>query len=802
MIFLLLAGLAVLLAVLRVQRMRVGEPAVIRSALVRGGLAYLAFWIVGTGILGPAGPLAVPGVPSRILLDLGWILSALLAVVLWIALTDLAFYRFQKRDLIWIVPFGAASILLGTNPGVLPLAAAIVAAPALGRVRWRGEVNSSVLTATALVGLLFILLYFVSVQVAGNPLSSRPQVSEIARFANWVLSLTLVYLLLSLPRLAWGMNIQIPNVKVRLLVSHLLTGLVPVVLLAIFWGLSSYLSVNSDRAQLAARQLEGEAQQLGEQLSAGLASGSGATGIAGWVHALERTRPGARLWLHGATPEILWERTWGEAIDGEARLPSWPDTMLDQGIVLVEGRAYLGAIRKDPNHAPDAAIVLVPLESVLDEDIAKWLDASAFLDTRIDITPTGNLITINPDSVSRSAVSVDAGSSMGAAIVTVLQLEDGSWSTRKPLLRAQVGLAAALRGLTKNLSENPANLIPLIFLGGVAFLFVLVEVLTMGMVMSMGRSITRALGAIHQGTTRLREGNLRYRIPIEGHDDLWEVADSFNRMAENLEQARDLEIERERLEGELGLARQIQARLLPGEAPVLPRTELAGMSLPAREVGGDYYDFLRLPDGRLGLIIADVSGKGIPAALLMSSFRASLLSQKLTEGPAEILSRLNGFLHRSVEPGRFVTAFLGLFDLDTGTFLYCNAGHNPPYVLSANGTVRTLKEGGLVLGLFRESVYEETEVSLEAGDTLALFTDGVTEAQNAEEELWGEERLLELLQAHQKSPCRRIVGEILSELRRFAGEEPQSDDITLLLARWTGPAEVSPEVVAREVAVV
>jgi serine phosphatase RsbU (regulator of sigma subunit) len=809
MIFLLVSGLAVLLAVLRVQTMRVGEPAVIRSALVRGGLAYLAFWIVGTGILGPAGPLAIPGVASRILLDLGWILSALLAVILWVALVDLAFYRFQKRDLVWIVPFGAASILLGTNPGVLPLAAAIVAAPALARVRWRSEVNPSVLTATALVGLLFILLYFVSVQVAGNPLSSRPQVAEIARFANWVLSLTLVYLLLSLPRLAWGMNIQIPNVKVRLLVSHLLTGLVPVVLLAIFWGLSSYLSVNSDRAQLAARQLEGESMRLGEQLSAGLASENEAAGLVSWVHALDRTRPGTRLWIREPTSLALadsrsapknWERVWGGPIEGEEMLASWPDSALSQGIVLVEGRAFLGAIRKDPARASFAAIVLVPLESVLEQEVAPWLDARAFLDTRIDITPAGSLITINPDSVSRSPVSTEAESSMGAAIVTVLQLDEGEWSTRKPLLRAQVGLAAALRGLTKNLSENPANLIPLIFLGGVAFLFVLVEVLTLGMVMSMGRSITRALGAIHQGTTRLREGNLRYRIPIEGHDDLWEVADSFNRMAENLEQARDLEIEQERLEGELALARQIQARLLPGEAPVLPRTELAGMSLPAREVGGDYYDFLRLPDGRLGLIIADVSGKGIPAALLMSSFRASLLSQRLTEGPAEILSRLNAFLHRSVEPGRFVTAFLGLFDLETGKFRYCNAGHNPPYVVGADGSVKTLREGGLVLGLFRESDYEEAEVALEVGDTLALFTDGVTEAQNAEEDLWGEERLLELLLAHQTSPCRRIVGEILTELRRFAGDEPQSDDITLLLARWRGPAEMSPEAAAREVA--
>ncbi|MEZ4655305.1 MAG: hypothetical protein R3E12_17345 [Candidatus Eisenbacteria bacterium] len=139
MIFLLLAGFSVLLAIVRVQTMRVGEPAMIRAALVRGGLAYLAFWIVGTGILGPAGPLAIPGVPSRVLLDFAWVLSSLLAVILWTALVDLAFYRFQKRDLVWIVLFGLASILLGMNPDVLPLAAALMAAPALIRLRWRSE---------------------------------------------------------------------------------------------------------------------------------------------------------------------------------------------------------------------------------------------------------------------------------------------------------------------------------------------------------------------------------------------------------------------------------------------------------------------------------------------------------------------------------------------------------------------------------------------------------------------------------------------------------------------------------------
>jgi sigma-B regulation protein RsbU (phosphoserine phosphatase) len=199
-----------------------------------------------------------------------------------------------------------------------------------------------------------------------------------------------------------------------------------------------------------------------------------------------------------------------------------------------------------------------------------------------------------------------------------------------------------------------------------------------------------------------------------------------------------------------------------------------------------------MPHGRVGLIVADVSGKGVPAALLMSSFRASLLAQDLNDEPAEILARLNGFLHKSVEPGRFVTAFFGVLDPANGRFVYSNAGHNPPYWIHASGKTSTLREGGLVLGLFGESRYEQAEVRLQAGDTLALFTDGVTEAQNPDEELWGDDRFLQVVIRHVHSPCRRIVSEVLRELRRFAGDEVQSDDITLLLARWNG-APVEPE---------
>lgn len=884
MIFLLLASAVALLAVIRVQTMRTGDPGVVRAALVRGGFAYVAFWILGTGVFGPGGPLALPMLSASLLRDFTWIASAILAILLWTSLVDVAFYRFRRRDLVLVAPFGAASILLGANPSVLPLAAAIAASPALIRMRWRREVSPGVLTATALVGFLFILLYFVSVQV-GVAVPQRPFASEVQRFSAWVLSLALVYLLISLPRLAWGMSIQIQSVSVRLVVSHMLTGLVPVVLIGLFWGLSTYLSVNSDRAQLAARHLQIEATRIGHQLEAGLThEGTATEDLVSWVRVVERTRPGVRLWLGvygppglGSRP-VEWTRAFGAPLEGENSLGTWPGDRMQEGIVIVQGEPFLAAIRRggapanargmeavraalgstplagggspdarnrlgtplrppgmadasdsssaagrlgsldtspsaltasdvpgglesNPFDGPEAAILLIPLDSVLQQETSQWLDAQAFLDTRYKfVSPTGSMITIQSDTLSAESSS-PPGSSVGAAIVPALELQDGTWIDREPLLRAQVGFAAALRGLTRNLQENPANLIPLIFLLGVAFLFVLVEVLTLGMVMSMARSITQALGAMNQGTARLREGNLRYRIPIEGRDELWDLAESFNRMAVNLEQARDLEIEKERLEGELALARQIQARLLPGEAPIVAGVELAGMSLPAREVGGDYYDFLRLPDGRLGLIIADVSGKGVPAALLMSSFRASLLSQPFSDGPAEVMGRLNVFLHRSVEPGRFVTAFFGVLDPSSGEFVYCNAGHNPPYLLSSEGVVRVLKEGGLVLGLFRETIYEQAQVVLTPSETLALFTDGVTEAQNAEDELWGEDRLLHILHTQREAPCRRIMTEILAELRTFAGGEPQSDDITLLLARYRGPVALVSHDPASESAV-
>jgi sigma-B regulation protein RsbU (phosphoserine phosphatase) len=255
-------------------------------------------------------------------------------------------------------------------------------------------------------------------------------------------------------------------------------------------------------------------------------------------------------------------------------------------------------------------------------------------------------------------------------------------------------------------------------------------------------------------------------------------------MAEGLERARELEKERDRLEHELDLARRIQRRLLPDGPPHIAGLEIAGGSEPAREVGGDYYDHIPLGDGRVLLVIADVSGKGVPAALLMSAFRASLMSQDAnTSAPADVAERLNSFLYRSVDPGKFVTAFLGFLDGRTGQFVYANAGHNSPVLLRRDGTVEWLATGGLILGILSDSRFETGNVRLEPGDMLALYTDGVTEGADATNEQFGEERLVAALQKSAGQPCAEIARSLMREVRAFEGAQGPADDLTVLIAR-------------------
>ncbi len=238
------------------------------------------------------------------------------------------------------------------------------------------------------------------------------------------------------------------------------------------------------------------------------------------------------------------------------------------------------------------------------------------------------------------------------------------------------------------------------------------------------------------------------------------------------------------MESELEQASEIQQSLLPLEPPKLEGYDLGGYNLPCRTVGGDYYDFLAYKDGRLGLIVGDVAGKGLPAALLMSSLQARV--QMLVEtapDPASAITILNRNLAERAVPGKFVTFFYGVLDPATGTLQYSNAGHNPPLLLRANGQMEELTESGMVMGVLASNKYEIGETKLNPGDMVALFSDGVTEASNTVGEEFGETGLAEFLRKHASRSCAEIIAGLADHVREWCRKAVFADDFTIVLVR-------------------
>jgi sigma-B regulation protein RsbU (phosphoserine phosphatase) len=247
-------------------------------------------------------------------------------------------------------------------------------------------------------------------------------------------------------------------------------------------------------------------------------------------------------------------------------------------------------------------------------------------------------------------------------------------------------------------------------------------------------------------------------------------------------------LEQERLEREMHLAAEIQRQILPKGAPQLPGYQLAGWNRPAREVGGDYYDMFPTRGGRMGLVVGDVSGKGIPAALMVSTLHSALrlLLDQTGIGPP-LLEKLNRHILESSMPNKFITMFLAELDPETGALLYVNAGHNPGLLLRSNGRVEELGSGGVPLGLLPGSRYQAREVTVDPGDLLCLYSDGITEAESPEEEEHGTERLCEVLRAHRDAPAiQGVLDAIRESVEGFTRGRPQGDDQTLLVVRREG----------------
>ena len=314
------------------------------------------------------------------------------------------------------------------------------------------------------------------------------------------------------------------------------------------------------------------------------------------------------------------------------------------------------------------------------------------------------------------------------------------------------------------------------------FMFLTIEAVALLMGFALARSITGAVHELFTGTERVRRGDFSHRIRVETQDQLGELAGSFNAMTGSIADLLKQAEEKRRLEEELRIARDIQMSLLPSGPVTFPGLAVTAMCRPAREVGGDYYDFMPLGEHRLGVIVADVSGKGTSAAFYMAELKGLILSlSQIYQSPKQLLMEVNRILSANLLDNRtFITMIYAVVDLEARTVTYARAGHTPLIYVPADGQApgrsQVLIPDGLVVGLHLEGIVEkfaelleEETLSIGQGDLFAFYTDGITEAMNEESDLFGEERLSRLLEEHAHLPSDEIQAQILGDVEAFVG---------------------------------
>jgi|GEM_PF-217602 len=280
----------------------------------------------------------------------------------------------------------------------------------------------------------------------------------------------------------------------------------------------------------------------------------------------------------------------------------------------------------------------------------------------------------------------------------------------------------------------------------------------------------------------------KYNDEIYNSSDLQLLQIFANQVVIAIENAKLYErlVVREKLERELEIAHNIQMSMMPQKYPDVKGIAIAGIAIPAKEVGGDYYDFLPISESKVGITIGDVSGKGVPAALMMVMIHSILRAKVMSDhDPKDIVLELNKFMLNELEPRMFITLFYMILDVDSKKIRYTNAGHNYPMIFHAgNDEVDSLKDGGLLLGIFEAPLYEEGEYQLEPGDIVVMYTDGIVEAMNDKDEMYGYETFCEFVHGVKHKTADEIKDDILTEMKRFMGDASQYDDLTLIIVKF------------------
>jgi serine phosphatase RsbU (regulator of sigma subunit) len=628
--------------------------------------------------------------------------------------------------------------------------------------RWRGR---------ALLAALLV----VALSAAG---ARVPLLDELSR------TLIVVYALVGCVRLvAYVLRRLLWRIRTKLILSYLFIALVPVVLLSLFFLIASVLLVNLVAAHLVTAEIDGIGQTLQAQARASLA-GLPATEPAPALR--ERLRAVAAR--HPGLAFSFLDR--GRVLASSGGAPeSLPDWWKDQGFAgLVE--AEKGERLRTAWREGDRTLVLeVPVDAALFADLQRRMGIHLLTSGgRVSRIGSHKGIRIEVHDEKSAPFDLEQKRSGFAFVATPERVD---WKTGKRELDAltfQFEPWELVRRLQPG-SLNMADML-VVALTAVGGVFLVMYAVALSLGLFLARSITGSVHALSVGTKRLRHGDFGQTIAVSSRDQLGELAESFNLMSRGIRDLMREQGEKERLEEELRIARQIQMSLLPAQnAVALPGLRVAALCLPAAEVGGDYYDLLPLSDTRIGVLVADVSGKGTSAALYMAELKGLVLSlSRIYDSPARLLSEANRILSASMDSRSFITMTYAVVDTARRTMRHARAGHNPILHFEARtGKTHVLTPPGLGLGIDPgprfDQVLEEAEVPLASGDLFLFFTDGLSEAMNTRSELFGEGRLRAILEASSGVSGDELKERILAEIREFVGEAAQHDDMTLVLLK-------------------
>ena len=600
------------------------------------------------------------------------------------------------------------------------------------------------------------------------------RISGVSSIAQVLAAITAFFLgLITLFRLARrGMKEAIWRLRNRLIVAYLFIAVVPIVLILTLVGIAGWMVIGQMAVYLVNTELSHRETSLWRPVDA-LAhhptSGDEEPAVRRFSMMIHTGFPAFQLLVKGQKPF-----RYPENADITAPSPEWKDA---HGLILKrEGgqeHLYAWAHSVDGNEEVTA---LAPVTQALLTDLVPGLGDVAF----------APLMGPPRESHVPPAKSIFDFPLRGFYAVEV-HYWDAPHQRRALILLVDTRISAVLGTVFQKLDWAELALGAFVV---VTIIFLLVELVSLIAGVQLSRSITGAVHELYEATEHVKNGDFSYRIPVKGSDQLAELGSSFNTMTENLGRLIVVAKEKERLESELEIAREVQNQLFPKDVPFTKTLELKGVCNPARMVSGDYYDFMSLSEYSLAFAIGDVAGKGISAALLMAAIQSTMRTQlgslhgngRLPLSTAQLVGNLNKQLYATTPPEKYATFYFAMYEETTHSLTYTNAGHLSPMLLR-DGNFEMLDSTGTVVGAFPFANYKEKTVVLEHGDMLVAYTDGIVEPENEYGEMYGEDRLKDLVSKFAHTDSSEIIARSMEAVIQWTGSSELQDDMTMVVAR-------------------